>query len=188
MNNVVADSGFYETNVVRELMGEGKEVAVNTPVEVKKSRGKKKLYDIDDFKYEEKEDKYKCPGGNELTYSREVTKRNKRYKVYEHKESKCKECPLRKGCLVDTGKEHSRNLHILSDKIFLTKYKEVIEKNKILLKKRKEKIEGVIGIIKSKYKFRKFLLRGIDGVKAEWGIVTSVYNILKINKLSNSSI
>ncbi len=47
---------------------------------------------------------------------------------------------------------------------------------------RKQIVEPVFGQIKQARGFRQFLLRGIDNVKAEWAILCTVHNILKLAK------
>lgn len=47
---------------------------------------------------------------------------------------------------------------------------------------RKRTVEPVFGTIKSARGFRQFLLRGIDSVKAEWNLVCTAHNILKLAK------
>ena len=43
-------------------------------------------------------------------------------------------------------------------------------------KKRKQSVKSVFGIIKSAIGFTRFHLRGIEKVKAEWLLITLVYN------------
>jgi hypothetical protein len=45
---------------------------------------------------------------------------------------------------------------------------------------RKQIPEPVFGIIKSVMGFRQFLLRGIDGVRGEWSLVTMAWNMKRL--------
>jgi hypothetical protein len=45
---------------------------------------------------------------------------------------------------------------------------------------RKYTVEPVFGQIKEARGFRRFLLRGLSTVEAEWGLVCTVHNILKL--------
>jgi hypothetical protein len=47
---------------------------------------------------------------------------------------------------------------------------------------RKQTVEPVFGQIKQARGFRQFLLRGIDNVKAQWAILCTVHNLLKLAK------
>ena len=49
--------------------------------------------------------------------------------------------------------------------------------------KRKVEVETVFGIIKNNKGFRRFLLRGLKGVKLEWVLVCIAYNIEKLAKI-----
>jgi len=45
---------------------------------------------------------------------------------------------------------------------------------------RKQVVEPVFGQIKQARGFRQFLLRGFDKVRAEWAIVCTAHNLLKL--------
>ena len=45
---------------------------------------------------------------------------------------------------------------------------------------RKQVVEPVFGQIKQARGFRQFLLRGLDQVRAEWAMICTVHNLLKL--------
>jgi hypothetical protein len=45
---------------------------------------------------------------------------------------------------------------------------------------RKQIVEPVFGQIKQAPGFRQFLLRGLDKVRAEWAMICTVHNLLKL--------
>jgi hypothetical protein len=47
---------------------------------------------------------------------------------------------------------------------------------------RKQIVEPVFGQIKQARGFRQFLMRGIDKVRAEWALICTVHNLLKLAK------
>jgi hypothetical protein len=55
---------------------------------------------------------------------------------------------------------------------------------KAIYKRRKETVEPVFGIIKQVLGFRQFLLRGLEKVNLEWGIVCLGYNMKRLYRLS----
>lgn len=57
------------------------------------------------------------------------------------------------------------------------------ENGAIIYNKRKIEVETVFGIIKNNKGFRRFLLRGLKGVKLEWGLICIAYNIEKLSKI-----
>jgi transposase len=57
------------------------------------------------------------------------------------------------------------------------------EKGRSLYRLRKMTVEPVIGIIKQAMGFRQFLLRGLEKVSGEWGLVCLAYNLKRMNTL-----
>ena len=57
------------------------------------------------------------------------------------------------------------------------------EAGRAVYKKRKETVEPVFGIIKAVMGFRQFLMRGLEKVATEWGLVTLAYNVKRLHKL-----
>ena len=51
---------------------------------------------------------------------------------------------------------------------------------KAIYSKRKESVEAVFGQIKQARRFRQFLLRGLEKVKAEWRLICLGHNVLKM--------
>ena len=51
--------------------------------------------------------------------------------------------------------------------------------------KRKEIVEPVFGQIKQAMGFRQFLLRGLAKVKAEWQLVCTAHNLLKLARATS---
>jgi hypothetical protein len=45
---------------------------------------------------------------------------------------------------------------------------------------RKQVVESVFGQIKQARGFRQFLLRGVEKVRAEWAMICTTHNLLKI--------
>ena len=54
--------------------------------------------------------------------------------------------------------------------------------NATLYRKRAVSIEPVFGNIKANLGFRRFALRGLDGVHAEWRLICTVHNLLKLQQ------
>jgi hypothetical protein len=58
---------------------------------------------------------------------------------------------------------------------------------KVLYAARKQIVEPVFGMIKSARGIRKFLLRGLEKVSAEWQLICLTHNLLKIWRRANSA-
>ena len=52
---------------------------------------------------------------------------------------------------------------------------------------RKQVVEPVFGQIKQARGFRQFLLRGVEKVRAEWAIICTIHNLLKLFTLANAA-
>ena len=186
VEKIVADSGFYETNEVRALMNEDRAVVVPRGNDIKTKRGKKEKYIHKDFKYDNLGDVYICPVGNELDFHGIRDSHGKEYRVYKANSCDCQGCVNKQYCYRGRDTKWYRHIYVLNDREFLEQYKEVIMKHRKLIEKRKSTIEGVIGVLKFCFKFRRFLLRGIEKVKGEWSLMASAYNLFKIHKLTSS--
>ncbi|MCK4422373.1 transposase, partial [candidate division WOR-3 bacterium] len=51
-----------------------------------------------------------------------------------------------------------------------------------LLKKRKEIVEPIFGYIKAIFGFRRWTVRGIEGVRAQWYMICTAVNLRKMYK------
>lgn len=181
VKKVVADAGYFETSAVKELADEGKEIIVPSSVSYKKNE---KFYSASEFKYDEVQDKYICPAQKSLEFCGKRRSRGKDYVIYAAKKEDCAKCHLKEKCYKGKSKaRYGRTIMFFKDKEFLEKYKVTMEKNKVLLKARKSIIEPVIGFIKCRLKFRKFLLRGLEKAKGEFTIIAVAYNLIKIRNL-----
>jgi len=58
------------------------------------------------------------------------------------------------------------------------------EKGKEMRSKRPEEVESVFGNIKGNFGVRRFLLRGLEKVKIEWGLYSIAHNMRKMAALS----
>ena len=58
---------------------------------------------------------------------------------------------------------------------------------KNIYKLRKQTVEPVFGQIKAARGFRQFLRRGLSAVEAEWSLVCTAHNLLKLGKAWQSA-
>jgi transposase len=131
------------------------------------------------FVYDEKEDCYYCFNKGKLTYAGIKKERGYCSKTYQCKDFKT--CPYRKEC----SKNKKGRLIIISpylDDIEKQLDKQKLSTNKDFLKKRMIIVEPVFGIIKHVMGFRRWTLRGLENVKAQWAMLCSVYNLKKLYK------
>ena len=118
-----------------------------------------------------------CPAGEVLTYKR--TEPKKRRRAYRIKRSVCQHC--RHFGVCTTGLIGRKVTRLLKEdlKQKLEAQYEQPEYQKVY-KLRKQKAELPFGHIKHNLNVSGFLLRGLDGAKAETAILSSCFNIARM--------
>jgi len=153
----------------------------------------KKRYRPDPFRaenmpYDPKQDDFTCPNGKSLTYRYTFKKRTKngystKRRVYEGED--CQSCPLKAQCVRGAG---NRQLHV---SFRLWRYRKQARQNLLsaegerLRSQRGVDVEPVFGRIKEDWGFRRFLLRGLEKVSIEWGLLCVAHNIAKVWSAEN---
>lgn len=144
-------------------------------------------YRIENLPYNYKTDSYTCPMGQIMNFTGEKIKVTdngfKQVKrIYQAKH--CDRCPVRDSCNKAKG---NRKIEINPK---LNHYKSIIrerltsERGKKYRSQRPVDVEAVFGIIKGNHNYRKFLLRGIEKVEIEAGLLSLAHNLGKLaNKI-----
>lgn len=139
-------------------------------------------YSADKFRYDEGKDRYVCPEGKELEYWSYHTIKGATGTYVEriYRGVGCQGCKSAQQCTKnpDKGRTIRRGEH--QPLIEKMKKKLATEDGKRVYAKRKCIVEPVFGIIKHVMKFRQFLLRGLEKVRAEWTLICLAFNIRKI--------
>lgn len=143
-------------------------------------------FHVDNLFYNPRHDCYYCPMGQQMTL-KEIRKEKtstgyiKTQHVYQAQN--CNGCPMRGVCHKAEGHRMIRISH---------KYRRLKERARSLLlstegifhrRKRPVDVEPVFGFIKHNRGFKRFLLRSMEKVNIEVGVLCIVNNILKIVKL-----
>jgi len=173
---VVGDTGYYETNAVKELTESGKKCIVpKRPTQEK---------DKENFRYNKKRDIYNCTEGKELHFIRKRIDKEKSYLEYAAKKTDCMNCKCAVKCYKgDINSRHGRRIMIYEDREYMLKYRRMIKRNQKTFKKRKMTVEPTIGRVKEQHKFRRFLLRGLEKVRSEWSLVATAANLAKLLRI-----
>lgn len=184
---MAADAGYCGGENLKHL--EDKGIDAYIPEQGERQIGKEKrarphLYGKEAFAYDEAEDRYICPQGEEMRpaatarvtgpyHKREIT-------VYRTNRGVCARCPRRQQCTTNKkiGRAITRDGYEgYRDRM---RAKLITEQGRTLYGKRKCIVEPVIGQIKTRGGFSQFLLRGIQKVRIEWKIGAIAHNLLKI--------
>lgn len=147
-----------------------------------KKREKKKPYAADKFIYNPATNRYRCPAGKPMKKIGERIKTN--HSGYEqtftrYQSTNCTNCPLRGQC---TPNYEYRTIEVNLNWHRLKQKAQQRLKTKRGVQKRKQRCfdtEPVFAQLKHNHHFRRFLLRGIDKVTVEMGLLALAHNLRK---------
>lgn len=142
----------------------------------------KKPYTVDKLSYDAAKDQYVCPVGqpmNRIGHTTSSTKNGFKQTITRYQARRCQGCPLRTACHQQKGNriiEVNHNLNRLKQKA----HKRL--KTKRGIQKRKQRCfdtEPVFANIKHNHQFKRFMLRGIEKVSIETGLLALAHNLRK---------
>jgi transposase len=173
-----ADAGYADIDELEKIDGQGVKVIVQSSRQV--CRKAPDSFDRSFFEYNHEQDSYTCPEGHVLRYS--STNEQKRHKVYRIGGSVCNQCGHFGVC---TRNPRGRTVTRLLKEELVEKLEAQYEQpeSQEVYKLRKQKSELPFGHIKHNLKVSGFLLRGVDGVKAEASILSSCFNIARMSSI-----
>ena len=169
----LADAGYCGGGHLEASHRKGQQVAVPDV-----ARPLDNPYHKDRFTYDEDNDSYICPHGKRLRLSSSSTNKGTPVRVYRAvSASACLNCPAFGACTKD--RQRGRKLEIGPYDRTLRAHREWMstETAKTAYKLRKYLVEPVFGIVKEQLMARRFLLRGLPNVKAEWTVLAIAFNL-----------
>jgi IS5 family transposase len=184
-DTLTADAGYGSEENYQAL--EEKEITAFVKYNYfhKEQRDRKKEPDPfhpDHLYYNEEQDCYYCPMGQKLenigSYQR-TTKTGYLQTIHRYQAQNCQGCPLRGMC--HRAKENriiERNYNLIRHK---KKAKERLL-SEVGIAKRKQRcwdVEAVFGNIKQNMNFKRFMLRGMDKINVEMGLIAMAHNLKK---------
>jgi transposase len=167
---LLADAGYHSGKNLEFCADKGQAIAMP---EAPKTLSQP--YHKDNFIYSRETDSYLCPQGQVLKLSSKGTTRNKR--KYRASATICKKCPAFGEC-TKNGRQ-GRTIEIGPHEAVLRQHREWMKSKeaKDVFRKRKTIIEPVFGILKEQQGARRFLLRGLENVKAEASLLATAFNL-----------
>ncbi len=188
--NVIADAGYgsEENYTYLAAHGMGNYLQYNTFAQEQRPRYKPKQFDFENWSYDAQEDAYQCPAGRPLNfrYTTKDTSENgyqSQRRVYEAQG--CQGCSLRAQCT--RRREGNRRIAFSAER---KAWKQQAKQNltspagQALRARRRIEPETVFGCIKGNWSFRRFLLRGLEKVKTEWGLLCVAHNLARMATLA----
>lgn len=140
-------------------------------------------FKIDNLHYNQEKDCYYCPMGQEMHFKYEKTRiTDNGYKQIKrfYKAKNCASCLLKGKCSERKGDriiEINPKLNYYKSKV---KVNLNSEKGEQYRSRRPVDVEAVFGMIKNNRNYRRFLLRGLDKVEIESGLLALAHNITKM--------
>ena len=140
-------------------------------------------YRTENLKCDKNNDNYTCPKGQKMNFIGEkirVTDNGFRQIKRLYQSENCTDCPVREIC------HKSKTNRIIEINEKLNHYKSIIrerltsERGRKYRSQRPVDVEAVFGMIKGNKNYRKFLLRGIEKVEIEVGLLALSHNLSKI--------
>jgi len=140
-------------------------------------------YRQENLPYNENDDSYTCPMGQKLIFIGErvrISDNGFSQVKRSYQATNCNECPMKEAC---KKSKENRKIEINPK---LNHYKSIIrerltsERGRKYRSQRPVDVEAVFGIIKGNRNYRKFLLRGLEKVEIEVGILSLAHNLGKL--------
>ena len=184
-DTLVADAGYGSEENYEYLENNDVEAFVKYQYFHKEQSKKWKddPYRTENLPYEENDDNYICPMGQKMNFIGEkvrISDNGFRQVNRLYQAQDCKGCPVRDACNKSKG---NRRIEINPR---LSHYKSIIrerltsERGRKYRSQRPVDVEAVFGIIKGNRNYRKFLLRGLEKVEIEAGLLALAHNLSKI--------
>jgi transposase len=183
--NIIADSAYGSEENYAYLNQEkvGNYLKYNSFGQEQRARYKPNPFAVDQMAYDPQKDELICPAGKRLTYrysfhpKSENGYRGER-RCYEAED--CLDCLLKAQCTKAKG---NRKVHFgLQLKAWRQQACQNLtsEEGKKLRSRRGVEVESVFGRLKEDWGFRRFLLRGLEKVKTEFGLLCIAQNMAKL--------
>jgi len=184
-DTLVADAGYGSEENYEYLKNNNVEAFVKYQYFHKEQSKKwrEDPYRTDNMPYNENDDSYTCPMGQKMNFTGEkvrITDNGFRQIKRLYQAKNCNGCPMRNDCNKTKGNR------IIEINERLNHYKSIIkerlnsDRGRKYRSQRPVDVEAVFGIIKGNKNYRKFLLRGLEKVEIEVGLLALSHNLSKI--------
>jgi transposase len=180
----VADGGYFSGKELKRADDNSYEVLVNIgdmkDLKVDESKEGSEFHRMK-FEYDEERDVCICPRGGVLKFIAERERKGGKYKVRVYRCAEYEGCPDRWKC---SSSKHGRTIGISP---YHNNIKRQLEKQKDpekqeLMEKRKFIVEPTFGGIKHCWGFRRWTVRGLVNVRAQWYLICTTVNLRKMYK------
>lgn len=188
---IIADAG-YESSENYLYLEENKQKCFIKPANYeisKRKTYKTSPYAVENMEYNASKDEYTCPNGRKLKFRRESTQTTENgYAVSTryYSNDRCGRCPHKGKCHKSkAGYRTVRVNQVLNH--YRSKVLEALTSTEgtLLRMNRSIQVEGVFGVLKEDYGFRRFLTRGKKNVETQFFLLSFALNIEKLCNRTN---
>ena len=189
---MLADANYFSEESLGACEERGFEAIIPDIQEKRRVDGEgNRKFDINDFKYNEEENKYECPEGKSLEHKGTATQNGVEREIYQAKLSDCKACAKFSQCSWSKKEQSKVNQ---GRKLLVPKDKKPVEggshcgkmREKLKTEEYQEKYSKRIGIVEPVFGniryckgLDRFTLRGKEKVNAQWQLYCIVHNLGK---------
>ena len=183
---IIADAGYESSENYLYLEENGQECYIKPQnYEISKTRKyKTDPYSVENMAYDPKKDEYICPDGRKLKFRRESKKTTENGYVVAtryYSNDKCGRCPHKNKChRSQKGYRTVRVNQVLNE--YRPKVLEALtsETGVLLRMNRSIQVEGVFGVLKEDFGFRRFLTRGKKNIETQFFLLAFAFNVEKL--------
>jgi len=168
---VLADKGYYSTKDLIEC--DANQIETYVPKQRFTGSIANSDFQPDKFQYDQEQDIYICPAGEELYQGKMREVKDVKYKVYKNQRA-CHKCDLKDQC---TKSQKGRTIHRNVEQDLLAKVDERTRENRELYAQRQMMVEHPFGTVKRTWGYNYFLTRGLSSVNTENKLHFLAYNL-----------
>ena len=174
-----ADSG-YDTNLINQQLPE-RNIDFYTPKRTEQKRGTTE-FQRKDFQYDEKDDRFICPGGKALPLHRLNRTMNTVTKEYRCPKTECKDCPFRNRCIGEKGSDKRIQVNIFEDVVKKNHEKDGTETHAKVLLLRQIWSEGSFAAQKARHNLKFLYRRGLEAAEQQCLLSSTALNLKRMIK------
>ena len=183
--NLLADAGYNRGKNLAYIDNEENIYPYISMYDRSKEK-KEKAFLKENFIFDEDNERWLCPEGNNLDFIKDHISENKKFTLYGCNKEHCIFCPENNHCIT-TKEDQKRGYRTIDDDGYTIYRKEMLEKMsnseaKEIYRQRAGEVEPVFGQIKANRSFTRFRLTGLTKVNIEFMLVSIAHNLSKIIK------
>ena len=186
---LTADAGYGSEENYEYLEQNNVEAFVKYNYFDKEQRQKEKakpVFHVDNLYYSKQQNCYYCPMGQRMKFvgdKIEATEAGYERTISRYQAQNCNGCPVRGQCHKSKGNRIIEVSHRLNELKAKARERLLSEQGIVHRSKRPVDVEPVFGILKQNKGFRRFLLKGLDKVSIEFGLLAMAHNLKKLAKM-----